>query len=103
MGPADLHLFTDGAADGGTERGGGSVVVFDGGRRLRGSPSRPEDTAAPSLLRRRRCWRCPVAGGERGTACPCSKPFRGEGGCRVEDIRRELWDLYDKRKQVGLA
>ena len=45
---ADLHLFT----------------------RLRGSHSRPEDTAAPSLLRRRRCWRrrcwrCPVAGKER--------------------------------------
>ena len=31
MGPADFHLFTDGAADGGTERGGGGVVVFDGG------------------------------------------------------------------------
>ena len=31
MGPADLHLFTDGAADGGTERGGRGVVVFGGG------------------------------------------------------------------------
>ena len=27
------------------------------GGRLRGSPSQPGDTAAPSLLRRRRCWR----------------------------------------------
>ena len=28
---------------------------------------------------------------------------RGGGGCRVENIRRELWDLYGNGKQVGLA
>ena len=50
------------------------VVVFDGGGgRLRGSPSQPGDTAAPSLLRQRGCWR--LSGGwgrERGMdhCCP---------------------------------
>ena len=42
---------------------------------------------------------------DNGHHVPAPSPpgARGGGGCRVENIRRELWDLYGNGKQVGLA
>ena len=113
MGPADFHLFTDGAADGGTERGGGGVVVFDGGGEVE-RLSLPAGRYCSSFTVEAAAMLAAVRWlGEREgwtTAALITdimsllQALQGRGGgCRVENIRRELWDLYGNGKQVGLA
>ena len=79
-----------------------------GGRRSRGFPSRPEGTAAPSLLKRRRCWRLSCGWGWKGVdhSCPDNGqrvPAPGPPGAggmqsgRESCERRRCWRLSGGR------